>query len=106
MRNRLVLTMPAAGVGSRYSVHQSRQGLGPGWTRDQLPLVGEQAVGDQPDGVPPLGVLKQHQERPIVPRTHEDRHIAYTASDDVEKGRRSLLESPGHVEPSHRQPRL
>lgn len=86
----LVVASPAHRVGSLYPVHELRQRPGFDRTHDQMPVIGEQAVGYEPYRML-LETRKEYAtEGPVVEPFDEDRLSADASVYDVEKacGRR------------------
>jgi hypothetical protein len=80
-------TVPACGVGSSYPLHEAGEGFGARWTHDEVPVVGEDAVGDEPHRVQLQSFVKDGQKGPIIGWTLKNRDLADAAVYHVEEAR-------------------
>jgi hypothetical protein len=83
----VVLLPPAPAVGSGYPAHEPADAAGPILTQHEVPVIGDDAVRDEPDRVPLQALFEYLQERPVIRWALKDGLLDDTAVDDVKERR-------------------
>jgi hypothetical protein len=93
----VAVAAPPPRVGSAYPIHQLRQPVRVGRTQDEVELVRQNAVGDEPYGMLPKALLEHGQKGPIIGGALKERRLTHAAIDDVkEPRRRRVVRSSRH----------
>ena len=71
-------------MGSCYPVHEPREPCRSRPAKDQVPVIGKDAVGDQWDAVTPEAFSQNLQKLAIILWPQEDRRASDAAIDDME----------------------
>jgi hypothetical protein len=80
--------VPPLRVGSADPVHVLRQAARVGWTHDEVEMVRQHAVGDEPYWMAAKTLVEGGQKGPIIGGALKERHLSHAAIDDVvEPGR-------------------
>jgi hypothetical protein len=85
LSNGAAMTVMADGMGNRYPVHQSGEARRVRRTHDQVPVVGEDTVGKQPQRMPLQASFEHSEKGPVVVWAQEDGHLADAAIDDMKE---------------------
>jgi hypothetical protein len=93
----LAVAVPPPRVGSAYPVHQPRQPVRVDWTHDEVEVVRQHAVGDEPRGMAAEALIERGQKGPIIGGALKERRLSHAAIDDVKEPRcRRVARSSWH----------
>jgi len=87
LSNGLMATMPADGMGSSYPLHELDQGYCVRRFHHKVPVVRENAVRDEPQGMSLKALTQYVQEGPIIGTATKDWHLPDAPVNDVEEWR-------------------
>jgi hypothetical protein len=87
----VAVAVPPPRVGSAYPVHQLRQPLRLGRTHDEVEVVWQHAVADEPHGMASKTLIEHGQKGPIIGGALKERRLSHAAIDDVKKPRRRRM---------------
>jgi hypothetical protein len=87
----LAVAVPPPRVGSAYPVHQLRQPVRVDRTHDEVEVVRQNAVGDEPHGMAAQALIEHGQKGPIIGGALKERRLSHAAIDDVKEPRRRCV---------------